>query len=210
MNLATLLHPSWQSGQVDRLPSEVVTPRLHLRLWRVGDVAAQGAAIEASSDHLRPWLAWISREPLTDDERTELINTGNKEWRKGGDANYGVFHRGVLVGGCGLHRRGRPHTLDLGYWIHVDHLGRGYATELAAGLTDAAFELEPIERVEIHHDQANGRSAAIPRSLGFARGPQAADDIHAPGEVGIDCTWSISRSDWAVRQARAGGDDSAR
>ena len=93
----------WQCGLVDQLPSQVVTPRLLLRLWRPEDVPGLGAAIEASIEHLRPWMAWIRHEPLSDDERTQLINSGNEEWRNGGEANYGVFHDGVVVGGCGLH-----------------------------------------------------------------------------------------------------------
>ncbi len=88
--------------------------------------------------------------------------------------------------------------MEIGYWIHARHVRTGYATELVRGLTSAAFDVDGIERVEIHHDKANVRSSAVPRSLGFAPGPEAPDDVRAPGEVGIDCTWSISRADWTV------------
>jgi RimJ/RimL family protein N-acetyltransferase len=186
---------------MDRLPSEVVTPRLYLRLWRPDDVPVLRAAIEASLDHLRPWLAWIPSEPLSDEDRTRLVESGRSLWEKGGEANYGVFHNGVVVGGCGLHRRQGPDTLDLGYWIHAEHVRRGYATELARGLTTAAFEVEGVERVEIHHDKANVASEGVPRALGFARGPDKQDRIGAPGEIGIDCSWSISRSGWATAKA---------
>ena len=57
----------------------------------------------------------------------------------------------------------RAHTLEIGYWVHVDHLQKGYATEMARILTSAAFTVPGIERVEIHHDKANTRSGAIPR-----------------------------------------------
>ena len=85
---------------VDRLPSEIVTPRLFLRLWRPDDAAALGSAIEASSDHLRPWLAWMRFEPLSDEDRVKLINNGRAAWCDGGDANYGIFLDHVVVGGC--------------------------------------------------------------------------------------------------------------
>ena len=183
-----------------RLPSEIVTPRLLLRLWRPADVAALGSAIEASFEHLRPWLEWMRFEPLSDKDRLQLISNGRAEWRNGGDANYGVFRDHVVVGGCGLHRRQGPGIMDLGYWIHADHTRRGYAVEIARGLTTAAFGLPGIERVEIHHDKANVRSRAIPRSLGFAAGPEQPDGIHSPGEVGIDCSWSISRADWNLHE----------
>ena len=45
--------------------------------------------------------------------------------------------------------------------------GSGYATELSAALTDLAFTVDGIELVEIHHDAANVRSAAVPAKLGY-------------------------------------------
>lgn len=185
---------------MERLPDRISTPRLLLRLWRPEDVPALRAAIEASLEHLRPWMAWIRHEPLSDDQRIELINSGNEVWESGGDASYGVFRDGAVVGACGLHRRQGPDALHLGYWIHADHLRNGYAVELAGALTSAAFGVDGIERVEIHHDKANVRSGAVPRSLGFAPGPEERDQVEAPGELGVDCTWSISRLAWITRQ----------
>jgi ribosomal-protein-serine acetyltransferase len=190
-----------QRGVVDRLPSEIVTPRLFLRLWRPDDAAALGAAVEASLEHLRPWLAWVRFEPLSAEDRVELINAGRAEWQNGGDANYGAFRDHAVVGGCGLHRRQGPGTIDLGYWIHVDHTGNGYAIEMARALTAVAFDVPGIERVEIHHDKANVRSRAVPRSLGFTPGPEQPDGIHSPGEAGIDCSWSIGRADWNLGES---------
>ncbi len=192
----------WHLGVVDRLPSEIVTPRLVIRLWRPDDAAALGAAIKASLAHLRPWLAWMRFEPLSHEDRVELINAGRADWRSGGDANYGAFRDHAVVGGCGLHRRQGPRTMDLGYWVHVDHTGQGYAVEMARGLTAAAFEVPGIDRVEIHHDKANVRSRAVPRALGFTPGREQPDGIHSPREVGIDCSWSISRTDWDTARRR--------
>ena len=192
----------WQSGRMGPLPDEIVTARLRLRLWRPNDAPALRTAIEDSLDHLRPWLAWVPFEPVSDEDRARFIRVSNENWEQGGDASYGVFRDGVVVGGCGLHHRWGPTTLDLGYWIHVDDIGQGYAQELARGLTEAAFGVEGIDRVEIHHDRANERSRAVPLALGFDRGPEQPDGVGAPAEVGIDCTWSISRSEWTARHRR--------
>lgn len=141
-------------------------------------------------------MAFASLEPLDAGARVELIGAWDDDWAAGGDAIYGVFTDGVVVGGCGLHRRRGPTVLEIGYWIHVDHVRRGYATDLARGLTDAAFAIDGIDRVEIHHDKANVWSGAVPRSLGFVAGPERPDEIVAPAEIGIDCTWFIDRAAW--------------
>ncbi len=57
--------------------------------------------------------------------------------------------------------------LEIGYWIHPAFIGRGLATAAARLVTEAAFSVPGIDRVEIHHDRANEISGAIPRKLGF-------------------------------------------
>ena len=48
-----------------------------------------------------------------------------------------------------------------------DAVNRGIATEAAAALTKAGFEFMGLDRMEIHCDVRNVRSAAIPRKLGY-------------------------------------------
>ncbi len=191
------------------VPGEVVTQRLVLRAWRLDDVAALGAAIGESLEHLRPWMDWIALEPQSDADRAALISSWAGDRASGGDAIYGVFRHGVVVGGAGLHRRSGRDTLEIGYWVHVDHLRRGYARELSEGLTNAAFQVEGIERVEIHHDVANVRSAAVARSLGYRLGEGRPDESAAalaPGKIGIDREWFLTRSD--LPAGWSGGDAS--
>ncbi|MEL6984572.1 MAG: GNAT family N-acetyltransferase [Actinomycetota bacterium] len=184
---------------MEPLPGEVTTERLTLRRWRVGDVPILDEAVRVSLDHLLPWMAFAALEPLAADARVELIESWDDDWAAGGDAIYGAFADGAVVGGCGLHRRRGPTVLEIGYWIHVDHVRRGYATELARGLTDAAFTIDGIDRVEIHHDKANRWSGAVPGRLGFTAGPERPDEIVAPAEIGIDCTWFVDRVAWVDR-----------
>ena len=44
----------------DRVPDEV----LDITVWRSGDVTDMGALITDSLEHLRPWMAWATHEPL--------------------------------------------------------------------------------------------------------------------------------------------------
>ncbi|MFZ1993295.1 MAG: GNAT family N-acetyltransferase, partial [Solirubrobacteraceae bacterium] len=101
------------------LPGRLVGPDgLLLRRWLPEDADALSAAIAESSEHLRPWMAWVAEEPLTPQERRAMLVGFERDWRDGGDVVLGIFLDGGVVGGCGLHRRIARDGLELGYWLH--------------------------------------------------------------------------------------------
>lgn len=171
-----------------RLPELVTTPRLALRRWAVDDLEVLSEAIADSVDHLRPWMAWASLEPASSASRLEMLEAFTRDWEAGGDAVYGVFMGDTVVGGAGLHRRGGPTVLEIGYWLHVDHTRSGYATELAAALAATGLQQPGIDRIEIHHDEANVASRRVPERLGFQFAGQQLAGICAPAEVGVQYT----------------------
>jgi RimJ/RimL family protein N-acetyltransferase len=187
------------------LPQLVTTERLVLRTWREDDAEALGAAITASLDHLLPWMPWAALEPLPIEDRRKLITGWETEWASGADVVFGVFLDGAVIGGCGLHRRIGPHGIEIGYWIHTDHTRQGYATELSAALTDVAFTVDGIERVEIHHDRANTASRGVPRRLGYELTGEAPAEAAAPSETGVNCVWSVTKEQWADRERSGEG-----
>jgi RimJ/RimL family protein N-acetyltransferase len=95
-----------------------------------------------------------------------------------------------------LHRRLGPGALEIGYWTHPKFLRRGIASAAARLLTDAAFALPAIEYVEIHHDKANLASRGVPERLGYEFIGERPDATAAPAELGVDCTWRMSRERW--------------
>jgi RimJ/RimL family protein N-acetyltransferase len=57
---------------------------------------------------------------------------------------------------------------EVGYVLHPDHGGRGFATEATAALIDLAFDGGlPVRRVTVRTDVLNERSAALSRRLGM-------------------------------------------
>jgi len=175
-----------------RFPSSIETPRLLLRRWTLDDIDPITDAITANIEHLRPWLPWIANEPLARHEREALVQSWDDAWDAGGDAVYGIFLDGTIIGGCGLHQRHGPGTVDIGYWIDRGHTGNGYATEAAAALTAAALAASGIERVEIRHDQANAASGRVPARLGYERVGEIAVEPLAPAETGVHVVWATS------------------
>jgi RimJ/RimL family protein N-acetyltransferase len=141
-----------------------------------------------------PWAA----QPRA--ETASFVAKAAEGWASGESFNYLVTEPGAagdgerLLGGCGLHRRGQPATIEIGYWLRPDAVGRGVMTAAAGALRDAAFALDGISRVEIRCDVANVRSAAIPRRLGFVH---VGDEVHAAvatGETGRQQVWADDRS----------------
>lgn len=147
----------------------VVTDRLVLRCWQLTDAPAFKAAIDASLDHLRPWMAWTRLEPETLADKVARLRRMRGQFDLGIDYAYGVFDRDerAVLGATGLHMRVGEHAREIGYWIHAEHIGKGLATEVTAALTRVAFEVDGVQRVEVHCDPDNVRSAAVPRRLGY-------------------------------------------
>ncbi len=147
----------------------IETPRLVLRCWHPTDAMRLKEAVDSSVEHLRPWMPWAADDPQPLQNRVELIRHWRSQFDRGEDFVYGVFDRAELfvLGGTGLHGRVGPRGLEIGYWIRVSHINQGCATELAAALTTVAFRVHGVDRMEIHCNVANVRSAAVPRKLGY-------------------------------------------
>ena len=161
-----------------------------LRRSRVADLDALQVAIEESRDHLRPFMFWADQSR---EDTAGFLARSEEGWdtrqefgyliRDGGD--------GRVLGGGGLHRRGGPETIEIGYWRRADAGGRGVVTALAGALTGVGLELDGIERVEIHCDVANSASAAVPRRLGYRLDGVIDKPPQAPAETGRHQVWVI-------------------
>jgi RimJ/RimL family protein N-acetyltransferase len=150
-------------------PYAIRSERLLLRCWEPADAPALKEAVDASLDHLRPWMPWAAGEPEPLEAKVALLRRFRGWFDLGQDFVYGAFSGdgSEVVGGTGLHTRVGDDALEIGYWIRASKIGEGLATELSAALTRVAFEICRVDRVEIRVDPANERSARIPRKLGY-------------------------------------------
>jgi RimJ/RimL family protein N-acetyltransferase len=196
MNQSAQVGAGDHNGAMEKLPSRVQSERLTIRQWEVEDAEALSQAIIDSYEHLRPWMGWVDMDEARDvDGYRARIGRWADGWKAGGDSSFGIFNDDILVGACGLHRRGTTDSLEIGYWVHAGHTGLGYATEAAAAVTRAALDLPGIGRVEIHHDKANVASGRIPPRIGYEFAGEWPRDKVAPAEIGIEWRWVITRSD---------------
>ena len=186
---------------MEPLPERLEHDGLVLRRWTEADAELVEAAVTANVDHLRPYMPWIASEPMPIEARRALEREWEAAWAAGGDVIYGIFEDGVVVGGTGLHRRIGQGGLEIGYWVHVDHLGEGIARRASEGLTSLAFTIAGIDRVEIRHDISNVHSRRVPEQLGFHLiGRDAPNrELRAPAETGVDLVWQMTREEWLSR-----------
>jgi RimJ/RimL family protein N-acetyltransferase len=140
-----------------------------VRCWRPADAPLLKEAVEASLDHLRPWMPWAHEESTDLDSRVDLLREFRGKFDLGQDFVYGIFDgdESRVLGGTGLHPRSGPDMREIGYWIHVDHTRKGLATESTTALTKVAFLVDKVSRVEIRCHPDNVPSAAVPARLGF-------------------------------------------
>lgn len=178
------------------------TERLLVRCFAPSDAPALKQAIDASLDHLLPWLPWAREEPQSVEAKAEALRVFRARFDLDRDWNYGVFlpDESELVGGLGLHARGQAREArELGYWIAKAHAGRGLASEAVAALVRVGFEIDGLERLEIHCDEENLRSAAIPRKLGFRHdGTLRERSARGDGTRGGRMIWSLLAAEFAA------------
>jgi ribosomal-protein-serine acetyltransferase len=174
---------------VERLPERIEADGLLLRRWIVDDAEPLQRLVAENDEHLRPWMPWMAKEPMSFADRVALLGRWGDEWKDGGDVLLGVFRKGELAGSCGLHRRIGPGGLELGYWIAKNRLRQGLATAVARALTEAALAVPGVEQVEIHHDRDNKASASIPAKLGYEFVAERSSTAKAPAESGVEWVW---------------------
>ncbi|SER30647.1 Protein N-acetyltransferase, RimJ/RimL family [Actinokineospora terrae] len=175
-------------------------PPVLLRRLTRADAPEVLRVVAESVEHLRPWMAWAAVDP-TAGQVVANIDQCVADWDNGVDYSYAIVVDGTIVGRCGMMPRVGPGGLEMGYWLHPAHVGRGLATLATAAMVDAAFALPDIDRLEIVHDTANTRSGAVPRRLGFrevARDSPPQEPITA-AEHGVDVRWRLTRAEHLSR-----------
>lgn len=154
--------------------------------------AASVEAINASLDHLAPWMVW-AEAPAELEATQRRLTEAIAAWDDRRDFTFTVIDTdgGRVLGGTGLHLRLGRTGLEIGYWVRADAAGRGLATEVARALTTAALAVPEVVRVRISCEVANVRSARVPEKLGY----------RYLGEFGGDGgrrmqRWEVEGADW--------------
>jgi RimJ/RimL family protein N-acetyltransferase len=180
---------------VAAVPARIEAGGVVLRRHRLEDVPAVVDAVNASLEHLRPWMPWAA-VPATTESITAFLTGAIAHFDAGEEFGYLLLDptERHVVGGAGLHVRRGPTTREIGYWVHVDWTRRGIASAAASALAELALTFDGVERVEIRCDAGNRASAAVPRSLGWELAAVVSRAPDAPGESGREMVWTAHRT----------------
>ncbi len=153
------------------LTYKIATPRLVIRCYHAkgNDALLLKTSVDESIEHLKPWMPWAWNEPETLEAKEKRIKNFETEFDARIDYTMGVFNltETELIGSCGLHTRLEHNAREIGYWVNVNHINKGYATEIVRALVWVGFEVEKLDRIEVRCDSNNKVSARVPEKCGF-------------------------------------------
>ena len=180
-------------------PYRMETERLVIRCYQPADAPLLQAAVARSVEHLRPWMLWALGEPPDLAATVSRLRLFRGSFDLDQDYVYGIFSRdeSELLGGTGLHTRRGPHALEIGYWVHVDHINRGVATEVSTALTMVTLGYLRRDRCELRCAEGNVASRRIPEKLGYRHVGTLPRDLE-DGQQGFwdSMVWYLFRSEY--------------
>jgi RimJ/RimL family protein N-acetyltransferase len=166
------------------------TERLMLRTPTLADVKA----IARLADDRR--IAENTRRlphPYRLDHGVEFVRTVANDRR---ETVFLIEHKYTPIGVVGIDWR-EPDAPELGYWLGVEHWGRGFATEAARAVIDFTFEEFDIGHLISGARVANPASRNVLEKCGFQWSGVELHRFEALGSsTPVDC-FRLSRSVWS-------------
>lgn len=149
------------------IPSDftITTKRLCLKAADVSEVDFVWSATRFEG--FNNGLAWD-----TPSDKSELVDAairGQEQWEKGEAFTFTseLLETGEPVGRTGTTRVGSSSEWSLGFWVHPDHWGNGYALEAGSAVLEFIFSTLQVSKVLSAHAIWNNRSQKVIEKLGF-------------------------------------------
>lgn len=122
--------------------------------------------IDKCRNEFFPWLGWVK---FTNSEKDtlEFLERVNKDWDVGAQCVYGIYTKDVFVGLISIINISEKNKkAEIGYWLDTDYTGKGIVSEAVKLIEKELFEND-FNRIVIHTDVLNLKSAAVAKRLGY-------------------------------------------
>jgi ribosomal-protein-serine acetyltransferase len=132
-----------------------------------GDAEELFAVVDANRAHLREWLPWVDASTEVG-HILQFVRSVLEQHSKNDGFACAVLCQRRIVGVAAYHPiRWANRSVELGYWLSRDMVGKGMITRSCSVLTDHAFRELGLNRVAVQVATNNFRSRAVPERLGF-------------------------------------------
>lgn len=183
-----------------RFTEPIETERLRLRPLTMDDVDAFHA-YQSREDVARYMLF----EPRSREEMAAKVTEWSDHTALAGDGDYleiPVERRsdGLMIGHVYLALRSIDNlTAEIGWGLHPDHQGRGFAEEAARALLHLLFDRMRLHRVVAELDPRNERSVALCLRLGMREEAHFREDLWFKGAWADTGVYGMLASDFSSR-----------
>jgi RimJ/RimL family protein N-acetyltransferase len=188
----------WQNARMRFTPRYPLEgERLRLRPYAAADFDAL-LGIQSRPDVAR-YLYWDARGPA--EVRADLEEKIGRASITGEGQTLAMAAElrrdGTLIGGCSLHWTSRAHRQgEIGFVLHPDHHGRGYATEAGRLLLDVGFRDIGLHRIVGRLEARNRASARVLERLGMRREAHLVENEFVKGEWQSEIVYAILDREW--------------
>jgi ribosomal-protein-alanine N-acetyltransferase len=188
------------------LSTRLLTGRLVLRPPRTSDLPELRRALRKNAAHLAPWIPRPApgEDPASITALSKAVLGQRRAWRQGTGYGFVVVGRepdAPLLGRVALNQVARGALLSayLGYWIDVDHQGKGLMTEAVRSAIEFALGPAGLHRVQINIMPRNVASRRIVEKLGIRSEGTALRYLEIAGSWEDHVMYAVTREEWPIR-----------
>lgn len=174
----------------------MVNDHIHLQQLKPTHANVVFETINRDRDYLRKWLPFVdqTRKPA---DTLQFIKLLEKTSAKNSDYVYTIWFNGEFAGLAG-YKESDPvnRKTEIGYWLAESMQGKGIMIKTVNKLVDFAFRNLNRNRVQIKVAVGNGKSAAIPKKMGFVfEGFEREGELHFNRFFDLE-VYSMIKAEW--------------
>jgi RimJ/RimL family protein N-acetyltransferase len=147
--------------------TQIITDRLRLRAATFSDVDLVWSASRFPG--FNDWMVWDAPEDKA--ELVEAASRNEAQWKSGTAYNFTIelIKQIKGVGRITIRREASADVWNIGYWVHPDYWGQGYATEAGRAIIEFGRTKLSARKIITAHAIENVASQKVIEKLGFTR-----------------------------------------
>jgi RimJ/RimL family protein N-acetyltransferase len=186
-------------------PMPLETERLRLRFTTPGDF---GPLLELQGrEDVTRWLPWGPRDEAQVRKSLAWKIAATTIAADGDSFTLAIERKdtGAYAGDIGLFAVSHEHRGgELGYILHPDHHGQGFATEAAGPLLEVGFTCFGMRRIVARLEPRNLASARVLEKLGMRREAHFVENELLRGEWQSELVYAMLEAEWRALRASRG------